>query len=190
VGAGGGQAGAEEPGQALGGGRVGVEAAGVGGDLVAADVLGGLEGRARPGREAVEAGVVHPDPDREPPDRERGRVGRSEVADLLLGDDQRHVDVELAEQPAGPGIGTQQQPGDPEAGMGGPHLDRAAQVADGRHRGPVDQDGPVAGGQALQQPGAAGGRDHAPVGLPEATDVRLQPEGRPVPHHLGGVQPL
>jgi hypothetical protein len=39
---GGGQAGAQEPGQALGGGRVGVEAAAGGGDLVAADVLGAL----------------------------------------------------------------------------------------------------------------------------------------------------
>jgi hypothetical protein len=56
--AGGGQVGAQEPGQALGGGRVGVEAAGGGRDLAAADVLGGLEGGVRPDREAIEAGVV------------------------------------------------------------------------------------------------------------------------------------
>jgi hypothetical protein len=57
VGAGGGrQAGAEEPGQAGAGRRVGVEAAAAGGDLGAADVLGGLEGCVRPDREPVEAG--------------------------------------------------------------------------------------------------------------------------------------
>src|SRR4029453_7102393 len=104
---GGGQAGAQDPGQALGGGRVGVEAAAGRGDLVAADVLGGLEGGVRPDREAVEAGVVHPDPDREPADGEGGRVGRAEVAELLLGDDQGQVGVELGQQVAGPGIGAE-----------------------------------------------------------------------------------
>jgi hypothetical protein len=95
---GGGQAGAQEPGQALGGGRVGVEAAAGSGDLVAADVLGGLEDGVRPDREAVEAGVVHPDPDREPADGEGGRVGRAEVAELLLGDDQGQLHAELGDQ--------------------------------------------------------------------------------------------
>ena len=47
---GGGEVGAQEAGQTLGGGRVGGEAAGGGGDLVAADVLGGLDGAVRPGR--------------------------------------------------------------------------------------------------------------------------------------------
>src|SRR4029453_5892833 len=74
VDAGGGQVGAQEPGQASGGGRGGVEAAGGGGDLVAADVLGGLEGAVRPDREAVEAGVVHPAPDRAPAYRDRARA--------------------------------------------------------------------------------------------------------------------
>ena len=55
---GGGQAGTQEPGQAFGGRRVLVEAAGGRRDLAAADVLGGLEGGVRPDREAIEAGVV------------------------------------------------------------------------------------------------------------------------------------
>ena len=143
VGAGGrGQAGAQEPGQALGGGRVGVEAAGGGGDLVAADVLGGLEGGVRPHREAVEAGVVHPDPDREPADGEGVRVGRAEVAELLLGDDQGQLRAELGDQVAGPGVGAEQQPPGPEGGLRGGHLDRAAEVADGRHRGAASRMAP------------------------------------------------
>jgi len=187
---GGGQAGAQEPGQALGGGRVGVEGAAGGRDLVAADVLGGLQGGVRPDREAVEAGVVHPDPDREPADGKGGRVGRAEVAELLLGDDQGQVHAELGDQVGGPGVGAEQQPPGPEGGAGGGHLDRGAEVADGRHRGPVEQGGAEAGRQALHDPGAAGGRDDAAVALPQAVDVGVQPEGRPAAHHLGGVQPV
>jgi hypothetical protein len=171
---GGGQAGAQEPGQALGGGRVGVEAAAGSGDLVAADVLGGLEDGVRPDREAVEAGVVHPDPDREPADGEGGRVGRAEVAELLLGDDQGQLHAELGDQAGGPGVGAEQHPPGPEGGVAGGHLDRAAEVADGRHRGPVEQGGAEAGGQARHDPGAAGGRDDAAVGLPQAVDVGVR----------------
>jgi hypothetical protein len=47
----GGQAGAQEAGQPSGRGRVGLEPAGPGGDLAAADVLGGLERGAGPHRE-------------------------------------------------------------------------------------------------------------------------------------------
>jgi hypothetical protein len=50
VGAGGREAGPEEPGQAGAGGRVGVEAAAAGGDLGAADVLGRLEGGGQTGK--------------------------------------------------------------------------------------------------------------------------------------------
>ena len=190
MGAGGGrQAGLEEPGQAGGGGPVGVEPAGGGGDLATADVLGDLEGGTRPDREPVEARVVHPDPDREPADRERLRVGRAEVAELLLGHHQRQLDAELAEQPAGPGVGAQQQPPGPEGGAGRGDLDRGAEVPDGGDRGLVEQGGAVAGGQPLQQLGAAGGRDDAAFGLPQPTDFGLQAEGRPAAHHLGGVQP-
>ena len=190
VGAGGGEPGAQEPGQASGGRRVGVEAPGGGRDLGAAHVLGGLEGGARPHREAVEAGVVHPDPDREPADGEGAGVGRAVVAELLLGDDQGELGAELGDQLASPGVGAHQQPGGSEGGAGRDHLDRRAQVADGRHRGLVEQGGAVAGGQALQQLGAAGRRDDAPVGLPEATDVGVETEGGPAAHHLGRVQPL
>jgi hypothetical protein len=187
---GGGEAGAQEPGQAVGGGRVGVEGAGGGRDLVAADVLGGLEIGAGPDREAVEAGVVHPDPDREAADGEGGRVGRAVVAELLLGDDQGEAGAELGQQLAGPGVGAEQQAAGPVGDVGRGHLDRAAEVADGRHRGAVAQGGAVAGGKALHEPGAAGGRDHAGVGLPEPAHAVVQPEGRPAAHHLVGVQPL
>jgi len=187
---GGRQAGPQEAGQAPGGGRVGVEAAGPGGDLAAADVLGGLERGARPHREAVEARVVHPDPDREPADREGARVGGREVAELLLGDHQRQPRAELGEQLVGPGVDAQQQPRGAPGAAGGPHLDGIPEIADLGHRGLVQQAGAVVDGQALEQLGPPGGRDHATVGLPEPAGPGLQAEHRPAAQHLGGVQPL
>ena len=162
VGAGGGrEAGAQEPGQAVGGGRVGVEAAGGGGDLVAADVLGGLEGGAWPDREAVEAGVVHPDPDREPADGEGVRVGRAEVAELLLGDDQGQAAPSWATRsPVQASVQSSTRPARKLASAVAtstePPWSRTAVTG-----APVAQGGAVARWPGAAWPGAAGGRDDA-----------------------------
>ena len=60
-------------------------------------------------REAVEARVVHPDPDRQPVGGEACTV-RREVRDLLPEDGQRQCDAERLEQRGRPGVGRDDDP--------------------------------------------------------------------------------
>ena len=60
--------------------------------------------------EAVVAGVVHPDPDREALGPEIVRAGRGEVGDLLLGDPEREMDAERRQRLVAPRAGRDHQP--------------------------------------------------------------------------------
>ena len=61
--------------------------------------------------EAVEAGIVHPDPDREPVGPELLRMRRGEVGDLLLGHPERQMDRRTARARwLRPGAGRDHQP--------------------------------------------------------------------------------
>ena len=143
-------------------------------------------------REAVERGLVHPDPDREAVLVEQpGVAARREPADLLLGHRQRQVRPERVEQVVGPGVGRDDDlaRGDRLAVLED-HGRLAVAALDPRHRGVLAEDRAL---RRREPPvgDVARGRVREPAVRLEQPDVLVaEAPGRPAPHDLGPVERL
>ena len=169
-----------------------LERAGRRGDPPPADVLADLGPRVPVRGKAVERGLVHPDPDREPVGGEPRRIpARREPADLLLGDRERQGGTERLEEVVRPGVGGDDDPagGQPLAVLED-HDRLPRRVVDPRDGRVLAQHGAVFDGQAPVGDVAARRVGEPAVGLEQAQVPVVEPPGRPAAGDLGPVQLL
>ena len=118
-------------------GLVGLEGPGVSRDFATARILPYLGPLLAEHREAIEAGIVHPDPDRKALWLEVGKAGAGEVGHLLLGDGERQLNLERSQCPVGPGAGGDYEPAAAVHHPAGLDLDLAVGGTDRFDRGPI-----------------------------------------------------
>ena len=158
--------------------------------LLAAPVLRDLHGGLAEDREAVVAGILHPDPDREAPGREGRRILRLEVDHLLARDDEVEPVTEQGEHVVRPGPCAHDELRGADLASVHLHAHLPAVVRDRLDAGALAQVGAVCAREALVRGvGPRGRRDAGPLleqHLGRLVDAQL---GK-APHRLGTVEPL